>query len=237
MQVSSARHVPRLTWIFLFIFLGSGFLASLQAGGAPGMVLREPLLDSQEVWEGQTIERVYAVSNKGDQPLEIRKVTPGCGCTVASFDKVIPPGEAGRITLQVDTKGFAGLIRENARIYSNDPVNPELLITVTAFVKPVITLSQRYVTFNGKGDESLAREIEIVGEMEKPLKLTPLSFNLDGKLTYSISEIEKGKKFRVQFKNLQGNAENFRGFLKLRTNYLEKPEVTIWIWGRASTTG
>lgn len=237
MHVYSTRNILRLMWISLLLLLGLGFFSSSLAGGAPEMLVREPLHESREVWEGQIMERIYAVSNIGDQPLEIRQVTPGCGCTVASFDRIIPPGEEGRVTLQVNTKGFAGLLRENARIYSNDPVNPEWLITVTAMVKPVITLSQRSVTFNGKGEEVLTQEIEIVAEMEKPLKLTPLSFNLDGTLTYSISEIEQGKRFRVQFINLQGKTENFRGFLKLRTNYSEKPEVTIWIWGRSSTKG
>jgi hypothetical protein len=51
-------------------------------------------------------------------------------------------------------------------------------------------------------------------------------------VTYSLSEIEKGKLYRVTFQNAAGKRENYRGFLKLKTNFAEKPDVTIWIIGR-----
>ncbi|MBW2017213.1 MAG: DUF1573 domain-containing protein [Deltaproteobacteria bacterium] len=200
------------------------------------MVLQEPLPDSNEVWEGEIIQRSFKILNKGDKPLEIKKILHTCGCTtVGSFNRIIPPGGEETITVSVNTKGFKGPVTEKARLYTNDPGRPEVVLTVKAFVKPVITLSRRYVNFYGKEGEKLEREVEIVAEREKPLKLTPLDFNLKGRLTYEILEIKKGKKFRVRLESIPGKAGNYRGFLKFRTNYAERPEITIWIWGRISS--
>ncbi len=39
------------------------------------------------------------------------------------FDRAIPPGGEGKITLQVKTAGYQGKISRGAKVYSNDPRN------------------------------------------------------------------------------------------------------------------
>jgi hypothetical protein len=74
--------------------------------------------------------------------------------------------------------------------------------------------------------------VEIATGLDRPLILTPAEFTLSGKVTYSLSEVEKEKRYRVTFQNIAGIRESYRGFLKLKTNFPEKPEVTLWIVGR-----
>ena len=64
------------------------------------------------------------------------------------------------------------------------------------------------------------------------MKLTPIQFSLDDKVTYTIEEIEKDRKFRIRFKSIPGPPKTYTGFLKLKTNYPEKPEITVRIRGR-----
>ncbi|MBW2182348.1 MAG: DUF1573 domain-containing protein, partial [Deltaproteobacteria bacterium] len=47
---------------------------------------------------------------------------------MASFDKVIPPGQEGKVTLSVKTKNMSGKFAKSATIKSNDPKNPKLRI-------------------------------------------------------------------------------------------------------------
>jgi len=75
-------------------------------------------------------------------------------------------------------------------------------------------------------------EVEISAGLDKSLILTPEQFTLSGKVTYYISEIEKERRYKVTFQNVSGKRENYRGFLKLKTNFPEKSEVTLWIIGR-----
>jgi len=54
------------------------FTASLaQTPSGPSMVLPESFFDFKEVDEGKVVEHTFKVLNKGNQPLEIRKVNPG----------------------------------------------------------------------------------------------------------------------------------------------------------------
>ena len=51
--------------------------------------------DAGTVAKGQMIESTFVVKNNGAADLVISDARPGCGCTVASFDKVIKPGAEG----------------------------------------------------------------------------------------------------------------------------------------------
>ena len=103
---------------------------------------------------------------------------------------------------------------------------------VKAFVKVPIYLSSRYVNLRGKEGQSVTRGIEIRAGLDKPLTLKPGQCNLAGKVTYSIEEVDKGRRFKVSFTSIRGVAGSYRGFLNLKTNYDEKPVLNIRISGR-----
>ena len=65
---------------------------------------------------------------------------------MARFERTIPPGGEGKIILQVQTKGYQGAISKNAKVYTNDPLKNIELITISAFVKVPIYLSNRHVS-------------------------------------------------------------------------------------------
>ena len=101
-----------------------------------------------------------------------------------------------------------------------------------AFVKVPIKVSPRYVYLSGPEGTSITRVVEIKAELEKPLVLNPVQFNLDEKVEYTLEETEKGKRFLVNFRSNPDVKRAYRGFLKFKTNYPEKPELTIQITGR-----
>jgi len=84
------------------------------------------------------------------------------------------------------------------------------------------------------GDEGaiVTRSVEIEAGLDKPLTLKPGQFNLEEKVTYTIEEIDAGRRFKISFTSIKGVAGLYRGFLNLETNYEEKPMVTIPISGR-----
>jgi hypothetical protein len=47
------------------------------ASAAPKIELENRVFNFNEMIEGQTVEHVYQVLNRGDQPLEIQRVKPG----------------------------------------------------------------------------------------------------------------------------------------------------------------
>jgi len=105
-------------------------------------------------------------------------------------------------------------------------------LTLSARVRPLIWVSSSRIYLSGKEGEPVHRRVEIRTDMDKPLELTPGAFTLSGQLTYELKEIEKGRRFEILFSSLPGSPRTYRGFLKLRTNYPRKPELTIRIRGR-----
>jgi len=136
--------------------------------------------------------------------------------------------------LEINTKGYQGPVTKSANVYTNDPSrNPEIL-TLRAFVKVPVYLSSRYVQLAGSAGQTVTKKIKIQAQLEKPLRLESKQFDLQDQVVYRIEEVEPGRTFQVHFANIPGPPETFIGFLKLKTNYPEKPELTIRIRGRFS---
>jgi hypothetical protein len=150
----------------------------------------------------------------------------------AEFDKAVPPGREGKIKLRIGTKGFQGKIVKTARVFTNDPGARMLLLKVKTQVNPAIFLSKYYVKLFGKEGQEIQQKVEVRAGLDKPLALTPVSFTLVGKASYAIEEVEKGRRFLISFRSESNSPQKYQGYLKLRTNYPEKPGITIRIRGR-----
>jgi hypothetical protein len=151
---------------------------------------------------------------------------------VAYFDKVVPPGGEGKITLSMRTMDRQGKISRNASIYSNDPAKSIVRLGITVLVRPIIQLTTPNIYLSGKEDQSITNVVEVRAGLDIPLTLKAGQFNLSEKLTYTIMEIAEGRMFQIRFTSIPGPPQTYRGFLKIETNYPEKPEITIWIKGR-----
>ena len=151
---------------------------------------------------------------------------------MAEFDRAIPPGGKGKIRLQVKTDGYEGNIIKTARVYTNAPDKTVVTLKMKAYVKAAISVVPRDVSVFGTEGQSITRVVEIRAGLPKPLTLSPIQFNLGEKLMYTLVETEKEKRFQIHFTSIPGKEQKYQGFLKLKTNYAEKPELTIRIRGR-----
>jgi hypothetical protein len=126
------------------------------AAAAPRIEVLPETKDAGTVAKGQVVQATFAVRNGGGSDLIISDARPSCGCTVASFDKLIKPGAEGKIVSNVDTKSFSGPISKSVLIVSNDPERPQMNIFIKALVKPYVdVLPQAFVRFSViKGDNS-----------------------------------------------------------------------------------
>jgi len=151
---------------------------------------------------------------------------------VASFDRSIPPGGEGKITLKLNTRGYEGKLRKATVVYTNDPNASREMLFFEALVKTAIMISDRMVLLKGTTRETITRTVDIKGELNRPLKLDPVDYTLDKKVKFSIEEVAKGKHYRVTFTSIPNVGNSYQGLLKLRTSYPEKPELVIYVRGR-----
>lgn len=127
----------------------------------------------------------------------------------------------------------SGKLKKSISVYSNDPRKKREHLTIEASIKPLIKLMpSRSVTLRGKPGETKSRVLTISAGSDRPLKIKPGKFTLEGKVSFALEEIEEGKQYKITFKNNPDVSGNFPGGLKLSTNYKEKPEIKIRIYSR-----
>ena len=126
-----------------------------------------------------------------------------------------------------------GRIKKSIRVQSNDPKKKQEYLIFEGSIKPWIKLMPSgRVTLSGKPGETKSVDLTISAVVDKPLKIKPGKFSLEGKVSYSLEEIEKGKQYKITFKNNPDVSGRFDGGLRLITNYQEKSKIDIRISSR-----
>jgi hypothetical protein len=125
-------------------------------GARPKAVVVDPIRDVGPVAKGEKLNQDFEIRNDGNAPLEIIEVKPACGCTVASFDKSVAPGKSGKVHVVLETVTFTGPISKGVTVFTSDPANPQIELTVRAKVVPYIEVKPgyaRYVIVRGEAKE------------------------------------------------------------------------------------
>jgi hypothetical protein len=147
--------------------------AKKEAEKAPRLTIVEPVKDYGTIPKGEKLDWSFVVKNTGDADLQIIAAKPGCGCTVADFDKVIKPGETGKVTAHVDTTAFAGPIAKTVTLETNDLTTPTSQLTIHAIVKPYVeAFPAGFVRFNLLQGEAEAQTVTIYSEEDDPFQIT-----------------------------------------------------------------
>jgi hypothetical protein len=176
----SKRFFVMMTFAFL-VAIGSLAVSAQEksetAAKAPEkagrLTIVEPVKEYGEVPKGDKLDWSFVIKNTGDGDLQILAAKPGCGCTVADFDKVIKPGQTGKVTAHVDTTAFAGPISKTVSIETSDPMTPEATLTIHATVKPFVeAFPAGFVRFNMLLGDAETQSITLYSDEEEPFEIT-----------------------------------------------------------------
>jgi hypothetical protein len=154
--------------------------AAKEAAKAPRLTIVEPVKDYGTIPKGEKLDWSFLVKNTGDTDLQIIAAKPGCGCTVADFDKVIKPGETGKVTAHVDTTAFAGPIAKTVTLETNDPTTPTSQLTIHAIVKPYVeAFPAGFVRFNLLHGDADTQSVVLYSEEDEPFQVTKVELPID----------------------------------------------------------
>jgi len=121
--------------LFVVLSLLLMFVVSVSAQDGGKAKLSIPSLEHSfgSVKAGTPLTYAFEIKNAGKVDLEIKSVSPSCGCTTSKYDKVIAPGKTGSITLEVaKTDGYKGEIGKTATVTTNDPDHQTFTLTLRA---------------------------------------------------------------------------------------------------------
>ncbi len=103
---------------------------------SPMMYFKDTQHDFGTVQEGDTVKYTFNFTNKGNAVLKIRDIKTSCGCTAALVsNEKIEPGKTGTLKVSLNTSHRIGKQSKRITIYSNDPTNPDMVLTVFADVQ------------------------------------------------------------------------------------------------------
>ncbi|WP_372746022.1 DUF1573 domain-containing protein [Lutibacter sp.] len=105
--------------------------------GSPIMEFDTMEYDFGTIKEGEIIDGVFKVTNKGKVDLVITAVQPSCGCTTPDWTKdPIKPGESGEIKFSFNSNGRVGKQHKSITITSNtEKVKETVRLTGTVTAK------------------------------------------------------------------------------------------------------
>lgn len=143
-------------------------LSQQESAARPKAVVREAVKDLGDVNRGQRITHEFVVRNEGASVLEITEVKPSCGCTVANYDRTVAPGETGAVRASLDTSSFKGAIAKSVRVFTNDPLNPQLQLVIKANIRSQVEVDPGYVRFIAVHGEPQKTSVQTLWSGEKP---------------------------------------------------------------------
>ena len=116
----------------LFLLLASfGFAQMFQ----PELVVQNKVHDFGTITSGDVVSHTFVLTNNGGDVLKIENVRASCGCTAAKPEKnELEPGESTNLVVTFNSKGRKGPQKKTVRVTTNDPVNKEMVLTITATV-------------------------------------------------------------------------------------------------------
>jgi hypothetical protein len=109
----------------------------------PKLFVAERALDLGSVIQGDKKPMAWVLENRGRADLVIKRIKSDCGCAVVELkeaEKVIPPG--GSLTLRGEflSAGRRGPQSKRITVYTNDPVEPELRLSLKVTIKLIFEL-------------------------------------------------------------------------------------------------
>lgn len=124
----------------------------------------KPTFDFGEAPQNDKVDIEFTLENTGKSQLDIIRVHPTCGCTVASPEKdKLAPGESTIVKATFNTQTFEGVVTKSIVVESNDTTNARYSLTITGRVSQAFRPSVKEVNF---------------GTLRKGTKLPDASFDV-----------------------------------------------------------
>lgn len=151
------------------------------------------------------------------------------------YDRVIPPGGTGTVTLSIDTSRVRGEFEEKAIVWSNDLERRSIAFYLTGEVKPHVALEPGgYLSLWGVKGQVPREHLDIINNHETPLKIIGIDNDLSDRVRWSLEEIRPGFVYRLAVEDISTGAGDYKGYLIISTDNRLKPKLEVIVTGQIS---
>lgn len=206
--------------------------AEAQAGETPKLEILKTAHDFGDIYRQNTYTATFVVTNRGSADLEIKEVNPSCGCTAAHFDRIIAPGEKGKIDLAIDGSKVQGEFTKSASVETNDPAHSHMTLHISGrAISYVDVLPEGTVALHGRYGVAVDKELTIKSnEKDVDFKIIGVRSNIDDKITYALEDGATPGEYTLRlYKNPKLPTLSTYGTVFLVSNSTRAPETAVQV--------
>ncbi len=198
------------------------------AQAQPKVELSETSHDFGQVREDMTLTHIFTVKNTGTESLQILDVDPDCACTVAKYDKVIPPGGTGNIILEIKPFSVVHAFKKKTQMRFNDPNQGGATLVLSGNAEKSIDIEPSHVVrFRGNPKDTITAQVRLVSHLPFPWEITRMQNSLPDKYDAVLKTETPGKVYVVELKNKCQDSGHYVGMIELFTNVVHKPKIIL----------
>lgn len=229
MSRTKLRVSPKSYWLPLVVaFLVLGLAGVFPAQAQPKAELSETSHDFGQVREDMTLTHIFMVKNTGTENLQILDVDPDCACTVANYDKVIPPGGTGNISLEIKPFSVVHAFKKKTYVRFNAPDQSSVNLVLTGNAQKSIEIEPSHIIrFRGDYRDTLTAEVKLTSYMTFPWEITRMQNSIPDKIDVNLKAEKPGKVYVLEVKNKCHDQGHYIGMIELFTNVVHKPKIII----------
>jgi LEA14-like dessication related protein len=225
------KSIPAIPLAVISLVLLGTLATGAPAAAAPRVEVPETTFDFGKVYEDKELVHTFTINNTGDAPLRIKGIDPDCDCTAADYDRQIPPGGRGKITLTIVSYSVLKMFAKHTKVFLNDPERPEITLTMQGWGLPMIDIEPHHIVrFQGKiGGEFKAR-VRFVSHLSSPLEIKQVTTNIPQYIEVSLTPEVAGKIYVLEVKNQRQEPGHYAGKIELTTNDRKKPRLMVRVF-------
>jgi hypothetical protein len=233
------RQPRHFTLLWAFLLLGAGALAwggpPLPAGAqeiAPRAVIGETTFDFGKIYEDRALTHTFVIRNAGTAPLHIEEVDPDCACTVAQYDRTIPPGGQGEITLTIKPYSVIHRFKKQTKVRFNDPERPMVSLDLTGVAQPFIEIQPSHIVrLRGAPGDAVQGQVRFISHLPNPWKITGYRTTIPDKIAVTLKPEVPDKVYDLEVRNTCQQAGPYAGLIELFTTSKQRPRLIVRVFG------
>ncbi|MEJ2673281.1 MAG: DUF1573 domain-containing protein [Deltaproteobacteria bacterium] len=205
-QTRQLRHFHGL-WVLALLgaaaLVGAGAPTPARATRtAPRAVIGETTFDFGKIFEDRAMTHTFVIKNTGSAPLRVEDVDPDCACTVASYDKIIPPGGQGAITLTIKPYSVIHRFLKETKVTLNDREWPLVLLSLTGVALPFIEIQPSHIVrLKGAPGDDVRGQVRFISHLPTPWKITGYSTTIPDKIAVNLKPEVPGQIYDLEVRN------------------------------------
>jgi hypothetical protein len=122
--------------------------------------------------------------------------------------------------------------KKEAKVSLNDPDQPQLVLTLTGMVEPVIEIQPSHIVrLRGGPGDNLQGQVRIISHLSTPLQITQYRSTIPDKIELTLKTEVPDKVYVLEVRNKGMQSGTYAGLIELSTNVPKRPRLIMRVFG------